>query len=97
MNLETETDSTSGSEPAVAPDSAPAPVVYADDASGSGPTIDRRSRRPSLILKRLMALGSTQYVLVTLLAGLAAVTIAQQTSQTFNAKLSAITQALKRF
>ncbi|MBN9585940.1 MAG: hypothetical protein BGN84_14635 [Afipia sp. 62-7] len=97
MHVETATDNTNGSEPATALDDDVAPAVYVDDASGFGTTTARRPRRSSLILKRLMAMATAQYVIVTLLIGLAALTIAQQASQAIDAKLSAITQALKRF
>lgn len=49
------------------------------------------------LLKPLIAVATAQYFIVTVLAGLAAWTIASEASEAINAKLEPLLTALKRF
>ena len=49
------------------------------------------------LLKPLIAIATAQYVIVTVLAGLAAITVASTAGKAINAKFELIIAALKRF
>lgn len=79
---------------------APETLVPADSigepAQVASPSIAKHSLT-GVVLRRLAAILTTQYVIVTALAALAAVTVASEASRIINVKLELIVAALKRF
>jgi len=71
------------------------PDVQTDTAQE--PTRDNFKRIGRGLLKPLIAVATAQYFIVTVLAGLAAWTIASEAGEAINAKIEPLLTALKRF
>jgi hypothetical protein len=72
--------------------------IYPDRALRTTPPSSVNFRHVARgVMKPLIALITAQYVIVTALTALVAITVVQQASNVINEKFAAITMALKRF